>query len=85
MNFWPKHLWPPQSPDLNPLDFSVLAHIEARACKARNSNRYELKASVNRAWASMKKNFVRKACKSFCSRLERVIGAKGGHIELYDA
>ena len=81
MSFWPKDFWPPQSPDLNPLDFSVWAHIEARACKTRHSNTDELKASVNRAWAYMKKNFVRKACKSFRPRLERVIAAKGGHFE----
>ena len=23
MKFWPKDLWPPRSPDLNPLDYSI--------------------------------------------------------------
>ena len=85
MSFWPKEFWPPQSPYLNPLDFSVWAHIEARACKTRHSNTNELKAFVNQAWVSMKKNFFRKACKSFQPRLERFIATKVGHIEWYYA
>ncbi|QQP52968.1 Putative transposable element [Caligus rogercresseyi] len=23
LNFWAKDMWPPQNPDLNPLDFSI--------------------------------------------------------------
>ena len=42
----------------------------------------ELKAAVNRAWASMKKEYVRRVCKGFRPRLNRVIDAEGGHIEL---
>ncbi|QQP54313.1 Putative transposable element [Caligus rogercresseyi] len=33
MNFWPKDYWPSQSLDLNPLDFSIWAHVETKACK----------------------------------------------------
>lgn len=80
MSFWPKDMWPPQSPDLNPLDYSVWAHVEGKACKVRHSSVEELKTSVNRAWASMKKDYVRKVCTAFRSRLERVIAAEGGHI-----
>ena len=81
MNFWSKDFWPPQSPDLNPLDYSVWAHIENKACKVRHSNTEELKSSVCRAWTPMKKDYIRKVCKAFRPRLERVIAAKGGHIE----
>ena len=31
-DFWPKHLWPASSPDLNPLDFSIWSVVEAAAC-----------------------------------------------------
>ena len=81
MNFWPKDFWPPQSPDLNPLDYSVWTHIESKACKVRHSSVEELKSSVNRSWASMRKDFIRKVCKGFRPRLSRVIAAEGGHIE----
>ena len=60
VNFWSKDIWPPQSPDLNPLDYSVWAHIENKACKVRHSNTEELKSSVGHAWASMRKDYIRK-------------------------
>ena len=41
----------------------------------------ELKASVNCAWRSTRKGFVRKVCKSFQPPLERFIAAKGGYSE----
>ena len=38
MTFWPKDFWPPQLPDLNPLDYSMWTHIESKACKDRHNN-----------------------------------------------
>jgi len=81
MTFWPKDFWPPQSPDLNPLDYSVWPHVESKACKDRHNNIEELKASVNSTWARMRKDYVRNVCKDFRPRLNRVIAAKGGCIE----
>lgn len=81
MHFWPKDFWPPQSPDLNPLDYSIWTHVQSKACKCRHSNLDELKASVNRVWASMRKKYVRRVCKGFRPRLNRVIDAEGRHIE----
>ena len=66
---------------VEPLDFSVWTHVEKKACKTRHSNTDELKASVNRAWRSIRKDFVRKICKSFRSRLEHVIAASDCHSE----
>ena len=54
------------------------------ACKTCHNNTDELKASVNRVWQSTRKSFVRKVCKSFKPRLERVIAVKSGHIESFD-
>ena len=81
MNFRKKDFWPPQSPDLNPLDYSIWWHIQNRACKVRHSNTEELKSLVNRAWASMRKDYVRTVCKAFRSRQQRVIEANGQHTE----
>ncbi|QQP54792.1 Uncharacterized protein FKW44_007738 [Caligus rogercresseyi] len=52
METWPKNMWPPQSPDLNPLDFSIWWHVESKACKIRHSNVNDLKTSVNKVWRS---------------------------------
>ena len=79
--FWPKDFWPPQSLDLNPLDYSVWVQIEGKACTTRHSNVDALKSSVNRAWTSVGKDYASSVCASFRPRLERVMAAEGGHID----
>ena len=32
INFWSKEMWPPASPDLNPLDFNTWSILVAEAC-----------------------------------------------------
>ncbi|XP_059079978.1 uncharacterized protein LOC131878096 [Tigriopus californicus] len=80
MKFWPKDFWPPQSPDLNPLDFSIWWHVESKACRTRHNNIKDLKNSVNQYWKTMRKSYVINVCKSFRRRLENVLEANGGHI-----
>ena len=80
-SFWPKDYWPSQSPYLNFFNFSLWTNIEEKVCKICHSNTDKFKTSVSSAWRLMRKRFVRKVCKSFRSRLDRVIAAKGGHIE----
>ncbi len=45
IKFWAKSYWAPQSPDLNPLDFSIWWHIERKACAVYHSNVDKLKAA----------------------------------------
>ena len=63
--------WHPHTPDSNPLDFSLRMHIKEEVCKTCHISTDEVKSSVNRAIG-----FVRKACKSFRLRLERIIEPK---------
>ncbi len=77
MHFWPKNFWPPQSPDLNPLDFSTWWHIKSRAYKSCHSNVDALKASINQQWKIMCKDYVGNICRAFRSCLESVIKAQG--------
>ena len=79
MMFWPKDFWPPQSPDLNPLDFSIWWHVESKACRVRHSSIEDLKSSVQKEWKKMNKDYVIKVCESFRKRVEAVIAANGGH------
>ena len=32
--FWTKELWPPSSPDLNPMDFAVWSILDTNACSS---------------------------------------------------
>ncbi|QQP39809.1 Putative transposable element [Caligus rogercresseyi] len=80
MKFWPKTMWPPQSPDLNPLDFSFWWHVESHACRVRHSNVEDLKTSVEKKWKAMKRSYIITVCQAFRRRVEAVIEAKGGEI-----
>ncbi|QQP40967.1 Putative transposable element [Caligus rogercresseyi] len=80
MKFWPKTMWPPQSPDLNPLDFSFWWHVERQACRVRHSNVEDLKTSVEKKWKAMKRSYIITVCQAFRRRVEAVIEAKGGEI-----
>ena len=73
MTFWLKDFWPQQSPDFNPPDYSVWPLIESKACKDCHNNTEELKATINRPWTLMSKDFR--------PRLSRVIAANGSRNE----
>lgn len=81
MDFWLKSMWPPYSPDANPLDFSFWLHVEARACSICHPNVDALKAAVNKHWDGMDPDYIIKVCKAFGKHLEAIIMADGGYIE----
>jgi hypothetical protein len=71
-NFWDKNIWPSNSPDLNPLDFSVWSVVEAKACKTSHTNIQTLKTSVAKAWRSLSPDYIIKTCWNFRPRLEKM-------------
>ncbi|QQP34859.1 Putative transposable element [Caligus rogercresseyi] len=73
MNFWSKDFWPPQSPDLNPLDYSIWSQVEKKTCQVRQPNIEALKNSVNQQWRIMRKDYIVNVCKGFRRRLEAAI------------
>ncbi len=79
--FWAKEEWPPHSPDLAPLDYSIWDRISGIACKDSAPSIQALKRRVNAAWRNLDASYVRRVCRSFRRRLELVIGAEGGRIE----
>lgn len=81
LNFWSKELWPPSSPDLNPLDYSIWAYVQAKACETPHPSVDSLKSSIRKAWNSMPASYITTVCSRFRPRLEQVIENQGGHIE----
>ena len=79
--FWPEELWPPSSPDLNPMDYSIWSILEANACATRHGNIDGLKMSLLKAWAALPQRTVRAVVGGLGRRLEAVVKAKGGHME----
>ena len=73
--------WPPYSPDLNPMDYSVWSILEARACTQRHKSLDALKQSLLREWDRLSPEELRPIAENFNKRLGLCISAKGGHFE----
>ena len=77
-----KNEWPPNSLDLNPLDYHM-------GCDARRYQRYmpkptniaELKTALLSIWNDLPQQFIDKAILSFRKRLRSCVAAAGGHFE----
>ena len=79
--FWSKDIWPPSSPDLNPMDYSIWSILQAKACASTHTSVNALKASLCKAWDEIPQETIRAAIEGFRRRLQKVIAAGGGHIE----
>ena len=73
--------WPPYSPDLNPMDYSVWSILEARACSKPHKNLEALKHSLTEQWDKITDEEVRTIAKNFTKRLKLCVEANGGYIE----
>ena len=80
-SFWSKELWPPFSPDLNPMDFGIWSILERKACAVSHSNVEKLKRKFKESWAKIESETIRATCDQDISRLRRVIIEKSGYIE----
>ncbi len=78
-------IWPPKSPDLNPLDYAIWAPLKRRVqgqAGVPGARLHLLKARILRSWPEVANpTFVKKIHKSFRGRLMRVIAANGGYFE----
>lgn len=79
--YWDKSMWPSNSPDLNPMDFSIWALIEQRLGKKTYRSVKQLKAALKRAWASITYDELAAIIGNFRKRLQACIKANGGYFE----
>ncbi|UYV80082.1 hypothetical protein LAZ67_18001632 [Cordylochernes scorpioides] len=69
---WGPDIWPPNSPDCNPLDYYVWGVVERDVNKAPHTTIQSVKKAVHTVMTQMDKVIVAKACASFRIRLETV-------------
>ena len=79
--FLDKNMWPPSSPDINPMDFAIWSILESDVSKISYSSVAALKKALVTSWSNLDEETVRHSCESVTSRLKAMIKAKGGHIE----
>jgi hypothetical protein len=73
--------WPPNSPDLNVMDYSIWSILENEACSKPHKSIDALKRSLVAAWNKIPQDVIDRAVDDFPKRLKKCIDAKGGHFE----
>ena len=74
--FWKPGQWPPNSPDLNPMDYAIWSMVVQGAGEGRPSSVTAMKRKINASWRSMDPDKIRSACRSFRPRLSRCVEKK---------
>ena len=78
------HMWPPNSPDLNPVDYCVWRALERNVYRGRRfENTIELKEAILQEWEALPQAVINNAIDGFRSRVRLVIAENGQHIEKY--
>ena len=80
-SFWDNEMWPPSSPNLNPLDFRIWSMLKKDACRSEKRSVNHLNKSLQKIWTDIPQKKLRAAVEAFRSRLEKVIEANGDQIE----
>ena len=83
-NFWSKDMWPPCSPNLNPMDFSVWGILQKRACQKKHHSVESLNYSVEslirdllKEWEKFPQDMLRAANENAIKRMRIVCDADG--------
>lgn len=74
-------LWPPNSPDLNPVDYAIWGIIQQRVYETRVNNVDELKQRLIDVWAGLQQSIVDSAITEWRERLRACVCSKGRHFE----
>ena len=67
--FWPNNLWPPSSPDLNPMDFGIWSILEQKVCTITHKSVDSLKRALVKSWDKICEETVHATCSQVSSRL----------------
>jgi len=74
-------MWPPNSPDLNPVHYSIWSVVEERIYQQRIQNTDELRHRLVAVLTDLEQHIVDTAIDQWRCRLTACIRAKGGHFE----
>jgi len=74
-------LWPPNSPDLNPVDYEVWGVLQQRVYRSRIRDVDHLKQRLIEEWRRFDQNIIDRAVRQWRVRLRTCVRANGGHFE----
>ena len=73
-------LWPPNSPDLNPIDYKIWSVLQERVYRGRITDVEHLKQRIREEWDKLDHTIVVKAIQQWRKRLLECVRADGGHF-----
>lgn len=74
-------LWPPNSPDLNPVDYKVWSVLQDRVYRTQIKDVEHLKKRLMEEWSLFSQSIIDAAVKQWRVRLRACVEAEGGHFE----
>ena len=78
------NMWPPNSPDLNPVDYCVWSSLERNVYRGRRfENTIELKEAILQEWEALPQAVINNVIVRFRSRVRLVIAENRQQIEKY--
>ena len=80
-DFIPPTLWPPNSPDLNHVDYKVWSVLQERVYRSRIRDVDHLRERLLEDWSCFDQRIIDKAVKQWRVRLRAYVHADGGHFE----
>ena len=81
-DFTPPSLWPPNSPDLNPVDYAKWGITQERVYnKGKIANVEELRQRIVDEWERIDQRIIDGAVKEWRKRLRACAAAEGGQFE----
>jgi len=76
-------MWPPNSPDLNPVDYAIWggALQEKVYLRRKFTTVDQLKLAIVKEWRKLAQGFIDRSINEWRHRLEKVVENQGGHTE----
>ena len=76
------NVWPPNSADLNPMDYYVWGAVEKDANRCASTTKAQLMDIIKAVLETIPRESATSACSSFRGRIDTVIDANGGYFKL---
>lgn len=80
-DFASPNVWPPNSPDLNPMDYYVWGAVEKDTNRRASNTKAQLIDRIKVVFETLSRETVKLACSRFRSRIEAVVDANGSFFE----
>jgi len=81
LGFISPSLWPPNSPDLNPIDYKIWSLVQERVYQQPISNINELRECIAAVWEAVDQHVIDADIRQWREHLLACVKAKGGHFE----